>query len=688
MKKFILSLSICLFFAGYTHAQIDRSQRPVPGSAPTVNLETPQTFTLDNGMKVMVVRNTKLPRVRIQLLLDNPPYAAGDKAGVQDILAGMLGNGTTSISKDDFNDEVDFMGASINFGSQSGFAFSLSRYFDRVFELFADAATNALLTEDEFNSVKSRVLDGLRTQERDVSSVSRNVARALLFGKEHPFGEFTTIQSVENVTFSDVVDYYNSFFSPQNAYLVVVGDVDASRVRALANMHFAQWPNRGVSVYTYSNPKDLPGMQINFIDMPNAVQSELVVQNVKELKMSDEDFFPMLIANNILGGDFNSYLNMNLREDKGWTYGARSSVRGDKHVGRFIASTSVRNEVTDSAVVEMIREIRNIRENLVENDKLATAKAVFTGNFVMALERPETVANYALNIATQKLSDNFYENYLRKINAVTAQDVKRVANKYFNIDHARIVVTGRGADVLEGLKNIDRGDGGKIPVRFFDRFGNEVAEPNYNIELDPSVTVDYVLNKYVETIGGKNKLNSVNTIYTSAEATMQGMPITMEVKQASGNKMAQSMSAMGMVLQKTVFNGETGYMEAQGQRMDLEESQIKDMKENGSIFPELNPANAVLKGIENIDGEMAYAVAFGDAKVSFYSVETGLKIKDDTVQEMQGTEIRSSVYYAEYQEVNGIKFPHQMTILAGPQEIVFNISSIKINEGVSAEDFN
>jgi zinc protease len=687
MKKYILSIMVCLLFIGLTNAQIDRSKRPVPGPAPTIHLATPQSFDLNNGMKVMVVRNTKLPRVRIQLLIDNPLYASEDKAGVETILAQMLGNGTTTISKNEFNEEIDFLGATINFGSQRGFASSLSKYFDRVFELFADAAINPLLVEEEFQSEKARLLESLRNNERDVSAISRRVSTALLYGRNHPKGEFTTIETVENITLQDVKDYYDNFFSPQNAYLIIIGDVDTPKVEALSNQYFANWTRKSVKSLTYSDPQDVQFTQINFIDMPNAVQSELVIVNVVNLKMSDPDYFPVLIANSILGGDFNSYLNMNLREDKGWTYGARSSTGAGKHVTGFTASTSVRNAVTDSAVVEMLKEIRNIREHLVENDKLALAKASFTGNFVMALERPETIANYALNIETQNLPKDFYENYLRRINAVTAADVKRVANKYYRVDNARIVVTGKGSEILEGLKNIDRGDGTMIPVRYFDIYGNEVEAPNYNVEIDPSVTAETVLNNYINAIGGKNKLQPVKSVFTTAGATMQGMQLGMEMKVTSDNKMSQAILMGGMALQKTVFNKNKGYSITQGQRADLDEKQIEGFKASAYPFPELKPGEISLKGIENVNGSNAYAVSFGKDRVSFYDMETGLKVKDENTVEMNGMELKTAVYYNDYQEVSGIKFPHTLTISAGPQEIKFEVSEIKINEGVSDADF-
>lgn len=687
MKIHLVSLITCLFFVSITSAQIDRSKRPVAGPAPTINLKSPQSFNLDNGMKVMVVRNTKLPRVRIQLSIDNPLYASENKAGVESLLSAMLGNGTTSIPKDEFNEEIDFLGASINFGSQSAYASSLSKYFERIFELMADAAKNPLLTQEEFEKEKDKLLEALKNNKKDVSTVARQVSGALLYGQKHPKGEFATEETVQNVTLQDVKNYYDNFFSPQNAYLVVIGDVERSKVEALANQYFADWQRKTVPNVSYSDPQNVQFTQINFIDMPNAVQSELVVENVVNLKMSDPDYHAVLVANSILGGDFNSYLNMNLREDKGWTYGARSSTGADKHVTRFYASTSVRNAVTDSAVVEMINEMRNIRENLVEGDKLALAKAKYTGNFVMALERPETIANYALNIETQNLSGDFYENYLKKINAVTAEDVKRVANKYFMADNARIVVTGKGSEVLEGLKNIKTRDGKNIPVRYFDIYGNEVEAPNYNIEMDPSVTTETVMENYFKAIGGKDKVQQVNTLYTSANAEMQGMQLQMVTKATKDNKSSLAVLMGGAPLQKVVFDGTKGYTMAQGQRIEFTEEQIEQYKSEVATFPELKVGNAKLERVEKVDGKDAYVVSFGDNKSAFYDVETGLKLKEENVQEAMGQKMTTTINYSNYKEVNGIKFPHTTAMSFGPQEVKFEVSEVKINEGVSEEDF-
>ena len=229
---FILSISV--------NAQIDRSKQPQPGPSPKITLEVPGEFHLENGLKVLVVENHKLPRVSYSLTIDNKPFSTGDKAGVESILGSMLGNGTTSIPKDEFNDEVDFLGASLGFGSSGAFASSLSKYSDRILELMADAGINPLLTEEEFEKEKDKLIEGLRVDEKSVESVASRVGGALSYGTHHPYGEFVTEETVNNIKFTDVLDFYKKQFKPNNAYLVVVGDVDFKTVEKQINNSFWQ----------------------------------------------------------------------------------------------------------------------------------------------------------------------------------------------------------------------------------------------------------------------------------------------------------------------------------------------------------------------------------------------------------------------------------------------------------------
>lgn len=670
-----------MLFIGIAGAQIDRSKQPTPGPAPSIEITKPQTFELKNGLKVMVVENHKLPQVRVQLLIDNPMHGEANVVGVSSILARMMGNGTASIDKDSYNEEIDYLGASINFGNESAFASSLSKYFPRILTLFADAVKNPLFAEEEFNAQKSRLIENLKASEKSVAEVGSRVNTALTYGKNHPKGEFTTEEVLEGIQLANVKNYYDTFFSPSNAYLVVVGDVTFKDVKKLVKKELSDWKKREVPRVTFNTPKDVQYTQINFVDMPNAVQSEIAVINLVELKMSDEDYFPVILANHILGGGFNGMINLNLREDKGWTYGAYSGIGAGKEIQRFAATTSVRNQVTDSAVVEIMKEIRNIRTVPVTEERLEVSKASYTGSFVRALERPSTIAQYALRVETQDLDPDFYVNYLKKLNEVTVEDIQRVANKYFKEDNLRIVVTGKGSEVLEGLKNLTTLDGKPLPIKYYDSYANEVEEPTYEIEIDANITAENVLNTYIEAIGGKDKLQNVKNIISEATMTMQGMPIAMKTIVTSDHQYLLEISMSGMVMQKQVFDGEKGYQTMQGQRMDFDEEQAAAIKLSALPFPELKAKEAVLVGAEFVNGKPAYVIQNGESTKWFYDQETGLKVLERTTQEVQGQEFSTNTYISDYKEFEGIMLPTKSTSeLAPGMEAEANVEEYRINE--------
>lgn len=689
MKKIILSLVIALTTVSL-YAQIDRTTMPEAGPAPTINLEEPTRFELKNGLTVMVVENHKLPRVSIQLSIDNPPSLEGEKAGVSSLAAGLLGNGSTNISKDAFNEEVDFLGASLNFGASSAFASSLSKYFPRILELMADAAINPNFTEEEFQKEKEKLLTGLKSQEKDVSAMAGRVQSAIAYGKEHPYGEFATEETVNKVSLEDAKKFYQTYFNPNNAYLVIIGDVDTKAVKKLVKKHFNSW-EKGAQVLTnWKNPVASNEATINFIDMPNAVQSEVSVQNVVNLQMKDPDYLPTLMANRILGGGGSARLFQNLREDKAYTYGSYSSIGNSKYVpSRFRAYASVRNAVTDSAAVQILEEIQKITAEPVTQKELDAAKATYVGNFVMALERPSTIANYALNIETEGLPKDFYKTYLERINAITVADVQQAAGKYFSTENTQVVVTGKGKEVLENLEKMTF-QGKKLPVKYFNTNADQVEKPEYKMELPAGVTAQSVIENYLDAIGGRAVLEKVKTVSIFASGEVQGMALNFQLIRTSDNQFMQNIEMMGRSMSKQVFNGENGYAMMQGQKMDLNPQQAAMIKDEAQPFYELHldPEAISLEGIEKVDGENAYKVKVSGNRVAFYNVASGQKIQEITTTEMMGQTIESTMKFGDYKEASGIMFPFYLGQMMGPQLIEFTIEKIDVNSGVTAEDFN
>ncbi len=473
MKKIVI-ITALLLTSHAMIAQIDRSKMPEPGKAPTINIGSPTTYKLANGLTLMVVENHKLPQISVSLTINTPPIDEGNKPGIGALTSAVLGKGTKKMDKDTFNEEVEFLGASVSVSAKSGRASSLSRYFPRVIELFADAALNPIFSQEELDKEKMQLIEGIKSGENSAQAVAQRVNSALVYTTNHPYGKFATEATINSITLKDVENFYRENFSPSDAYMVIIGDIKPEEAKKLAEKYFLGWvPSKPLQTNLYQ-PKDVQYTQINFVDMPNAVQSELNVFNLQKLKMADKDLFPAMIMNYILGGGFGSYINYNLREKNGFTYGASSSVGYDKWTSStFSVSTKVRNEVTGAAIQEIINEIKRIQTEDVSPEKLAEAKALYLGSFIMSTENPATIARFALNVETENLPKDFYINYIQNIEAVTAADVKRVANKYIKLKNLRFVVVGKKDDVAPQLEKM-KFNSKSFPVFYFDKFAERI----------------------------------------------------------------------------------------------------------------------------------------------------------------------------------------------------------------------
>ena len=689
-KNLIVGLAI--IFANSLSAQLDRSIVPESGPTPEIFFGKPQTFTLDNGLTVMVVENNKLPRASASLSFDNPLIFEGEIAGVSSILAEMIGNGTQSISKEDFIEEVDFMGASLNITGSGAFAGSLKRYFPRVLELMSQAVLEPLFTQEEFDNQKNLIKESLKTSEKDVSTAANRVQNFITYGANHPNGEFVSQASLDKASFNDAVDFYNNFSSPNNAYLVILGDIEFEEIKEKVTELFNSWESKEVDANSFPEPKNPDETEVIFVDMPNGVQSVVTVINTIDFNKKQADYFPALVATRILGGGGAGRLFNNLREDKGWTYGSYSSISESyKTKGLILAQAQVKNEVTDSAAVELLVELDKMRNKLVTDEELMSTKAKYTGNFVMSLENPATIAGFARNIITQDLPEDYYNSFLENINNVTKQDVQNAAQKYFSTNKTRIFITGKGSEILEKIEGIEF-NGKKLKVRYFDQYGSETPRPDYSVSDD--VTAESVINKYIKSIGGTEKLKSVSSIEIKATANLQGTVLEMYSLKNNQNQSLMTMTAMGMTLVKSVFNKYQGYNEVNGQRIPLSDEELEQAIINSALFSELNfdLGSIELVGTSVVNEEKAYEIKITDNKSVFYSAETGLKLKEFESQVVDGNLITGEVFYKEYKEVDGILIPSEINQVSAsipvPGGLTFKTSIIKLNVKTSDSDFN
>ena len=682
MKKIIISI-LLLIISTSVFSQIDRSKPPKSGPSPVINLGKPSTFTLKNGLKVIVVENKKLPRAYASLDVDNYPDFEGDIKGVSSLVSALMGNGTKNQSKDNFNEEVDYMGASLSLSAGGGYASSLKKYFPRIMEMMSDGLLNPLFTQEEFLKERNILIDGIKSSQKSVPDIASQVGNKLFYGANHPYGEFATIQTVENITLEDVQNYYSTYAKPNNAYLTIVGDVDFKEIKKLVTSLFKGWKKGKLPEYEMPTVNDVLKNEINFVDMSNAVQSEITVGNIINISMADPDYFALRLANQILGGS-GGRLYENLREDKGFTYGAYSGVTTSRYVGNFYASTSVRNEVTDSSVVEIINEINRIISDNVSESKLASVKEKFVGNFIMSTERPSTIATFALNIDKYNLPSNFYETYLDNFQKVTVEDIKRVTNKYFKNNNLRIVIVGKGKDVISSLEK------SPFEITYYDTDGDITEKPDYSVPT--GISANGVVLNYLKAIGGKEKVEAVYAVSMLGEAEFQGMKLQLMNINAKPNKLVVMMMMMGNVLMKQAFNGEEGYIQQQGVNNPFPQEEIDKLKKSSLPFEEigwLDNEDVKFSSIESEDGRELYALEVNGDTYVYYDKETGLKIKQTQNASMpDGTKVPQTTYYENYISVDGILFPHTLKVPMGPQNMDFNMIQIVVNPEVSDADFN
>lgn len=440
---------------------------PKSGETPAINLESPKTFKLDNGLTVLVVENHRLPRVNMMLIIDFAPKAEGDKAGTSSLLTRMLGTGTTSLNKESFNEKIDFLGATLSFNENGASASGLSKFFPEILELMSSAILHPKFNQNEFEIAREMKIEEISNLEKDVSNITTRVFKALTFGANTAYGESETEQTLRNINLKDIETTHKEIFVPNNAYLSIVGDITLEEVKPLIEKNFANWKRGEDNPVSVPQPDNLEEVEINIVDVPSAVQANIVIGNVHQIKANSPIFFASSLSNEILGGSsLNTRLNSNLREKNGYTYGASSQIDYDKYNPSFSAQASVSNKLVPQAIKEFMVEFNNI--STITEEDLRITKARMKGNFTLSMENPSTIAGMGLNILTEGLPEDFYVNYLKSIDNLTVNDAQSAVKEYLKINNLRIVVVGKAAEFEKSLKELS------YPIRYYDTKGNRV----------------------------------------------------------------------------------------------------------------------------------------------------------------------------------------------------------------------
>lgn len=691
-KKIIFSITALLIFSA-TFAQkgnkkLDRSIRPAAAPAPGIKLGDIQSFELPNGLKVFVVENHKQPTVAYSIVLDVKPALENDAVGTADITSELLTSGTKNRSKDQLDNDIDFIGATLSANPKGLYAASLKKQQGKLLELMSDVLLSPDFKQEELEKIKTQTLSGLAQQKDDPDAISQNVKAVLNYGTKHPYGELTTEETVSKITIEKCTNYYQTYFRPNIAYMAIVGDITLAEVKPMIEKYFGAWQKADVPVATFMMPVAPSKTRVAVVNKTGAVQSVINVTYPVDLKLNSDDAIKAKVMNTILGAGFSSRLFVNLREKRGYTYGAYSSLNNDELVSEFSAYAKVRNAVTDSSVTEILYELNRLRTEKVPQDELEGIKSFLTGNFAISLEDPATIARFAINIELYKLPRDYYVNYLKNLAAVTADDVYAMAQKYILPDNATILVVGDKEEISKKLvpfsatKNIE----------FYDIYGNPVAAIAKPVPA--GVRAKTVISDYVNALGGAKALMKVKDVSTKMNTKFQGMDISITTHQKAPNKYAMAVKMGEMVIQKEVYDGKKGKQQSMQGKKDLDGESLEDIKAQATMNLEMNYEKLgyklTLKGIEEINGKEAYILEVvspkGKKSTEWYDVQSKLKVRSTQISTTEQGPMINTTDILEYKEIDGLKFPSMISI-SGAMSMKLKAESINVNKGIPDTEF-
>ncbi len=433
-----------------------RSQAPPPLQPHPLTIPAPRETVLSNGLTIVVVEDNRLPLVSYRLAFRvggafDPP----DLPGLTDLLAGLLPEGTESRTSREIADEVARMGASLSAGANSDYtivaASALAQFNDRILDLMAEVVLQPSFPENEVELAKQNTKESLRQQRAQPSFLASEMVSRVMFG-DHPYSVVApTPESIDRSSRDEFVNFHRAKFVPNSAVFIVVGDVRYDAITARLESLFSGW-QRGEDIVTnFPAPPVRTKKTAYLIDRRGSAQSNIVIANSGIVRTSP-DYFPMMLMHTVLGANASSRLFMNLREEKGYTYGAYTNLDARRTAGTFRATAEVRTQVTGDSLKEFFYELNRIRNEPVSAKEIADAKSYLTGVFPIRLETQEGLTDQLVQIKMLNLPDNYLQMYRDRVQAVTIEEIQRVAQQYVKPDEAALIIVGDGSSVLDQIR--------------------------------------------------------------------------------------------------------------------------------------------------------------------------------------------------------------------------------------------
>jgi predicted Zn-dependent peptidase len=480
-RTFRIALLLSLACGAQARAQskLDRAKIPTPGKAPSLHVPTWTHAKLSNGAELVVVEKHDLPLVSltIDFVGGATSYEPAGKTGVAAFTAAMMSEGTKTRTADQLSDAQQLLGTGIaaSVGAESGVIrfTSLKDKFEPALALLADMMLNSTYPDSSLERLRGRSVVALTQQKDQPNAIANKVFSKVLYGDDHPYGRVLSEGTVKAITRADVVAFASSYFKPGRAVITVAGDVNPKTIRAVVEKTLAAWPAGGDRPSFSYPPAPAPKSRtIYLVDKPKAAQSVFALGEPGPAR-NTPDYYALSVMNNILGVLFQSRLNADIREAKGYSYGVRSSFAFGRGPGAFNAGGGIVSAKTDSALIEFMKQLRGVQGEIpFTDDEMKQGKESLVQSLPGRFASVNNIGAAISNIYTQDLPESYYKDFAKNIDAVTTDDLVRVAKKYIDLDHINLLIVGDRASIEGPLRAT-----GIAPIQVLDVEGHPVLVP-------------------------------------------------------------------------------------------------------------------------------------------------------------------------------------------------------------------
>ncbi|MEN8139064.1 MAG: insulinase family protein [Bacteroidota bacterium] len=655
--------------------------RPQPPEAEysSFKLIEAQTFVLTNGIKVILLQNDKLPVVSYKMYFDYNKIFLGSKKGVDLIFRDLWGKSSRSYKENEISEYIDFTAGKLELAEKSIYLEGLEKYKEKNLLLLSDMTLGFKVSDSQFLNSKRKIIDSLKHVEYQNKYISKSVGRNLMFGNNHPVGEFIQISEVDSLSKFDLYDYYNSYYKPNNSYLVVYGDISLRELKRIVNRNFRKYRKGNVINGYYPQPYNIHQTEIDFIENYDSDELSVWMGNVDKLDTYDSNWILGRIGNFILLDEEEGLFRNELVEnntvsnfgyhlrDQGAYFSVTYNAKQDSVATSIEKSLEVVNSVLDDKVPEGV-DLKSIESKIIDN-------------YINGLSDPQKISDLYLLYYLTGLDKYLVKNLMSVIDTVDFSTVSNVLSNRVKPNKMRVVVSGPPQVAVPQLEKLG------YPIIYYDKYAKETFPPSLDRSVPDSVDVNYVLQRYIKVIGGDENLKNIKKLWQWWVMDINNSKLFVKNKYMLPNKRLSTYSNNEVIVLKTVFNGEYGYVERSGEKQNILGEEFMKLSLEKSIFPIMYyQEDGYLMTLESqipLKGELCYKIRVespvGEVSLLYFRVSDGYLIKRESI-DVKTNKVNNYLDYSDFKTYDNVVFPYKVETLIGGKKSVLTLTQIKIND--------